>query len=274
LIRRLLIIFPFCSIILQGQGVNTSIQIGYESIQAADLKTHLSVLTSDSLEGREMTFPGQKKAANYIAGIFNRLNLEAVGDNGTYFQHFDVEVARINPETKITTEIGGMIRDYKWIKDFLVEAAKDTTVSGSVAFVGFVDTELDSVSKAKIAGRVVFVFIGKKDYSGDTSKSATMRRFSAIRHSEGAVATLMIPDYEGPATFQHAQQFIGNLSLEKGIMWIKSGKPHTQLRSIRFLVSPELAEETLKPSGKSLNKLGMRHCKISSSLQSSSIMQP
>ena len=50
------------------------------------LKKHLKVLTSDSLEGRETGTPGNDKAARYIASEFKKLQLDAIGDNNTYYQ--------------------------------------------------------------------------------------------------------------------------------------------------------------------------------------------
>jgi hypothetical protein len=121
--------------------------------------------------------------------------------------------------------------------------------------VGFTDTELDSSAKAKLAGRIVFVFIGKKNFASDTSKSATMRRFYAIRRDAGAAAALMVPDIEGPATFQKAQEMMGNLGTDKGTMKMKDSSSQLRQQFIRFLVSPELAETVLKPSGKTLKQL-------------------
>ena len=76
------------------------------------LKKHLKVLTSDSLEGRETSYPGQKKAALYISDYFKKIGLKPIGDNGTYFQHFDVEVTRVNPDTKISTNVGGIKKNF------------------------------------------------------------------------------------------------------------------------------------------------------------------
>ena len=124
--RRLFILFPFFIFILQAQTIDPAYRTGYESIQATDLKTHLTVIASDSLEGRETTYPGQKKAANYIANIFKNLNLKAIGDNGTYFQHFDVEIARVDPKTKIITDVDGAEKNFAWGIDFISEGTKDT----------------------------------------------------------------------------------------------------------------------------------------------------
>jgi len=53
-------------------------------ITADDAKRHLSILASDEFEGRETGKPGADKAANYIAGVFKKLGLQAPV-NGSYF---------------------------------------------------------------------------------------------------------------------------------------------------------------------------------------------
>jgi hypothetical protein len=253
--RQLFLLLPLFSVFLNAQAIDPAEKVGYTSINATNIKANLTVLASDSLEGRETSYLGQKKAANYIAGIFKKLNLEPLGDNGTYFQHFDVELSRVHPETKIIIETGGMKNSYVWGTDFISEGARDTTVTGPAAFVGFTDTELDSSAQARLAGRVVFVFIGKKDFANDTSKATTLRRLYSIRRDAGAIATLMIPDEDGPATFQHAKQMLSTFGSDKGVMRMKSNVPLLHPPSLRFIVSPVLAENVLKSSGKSLQQV-------------------
>ncbi len=55
-------------------------------IRAADLKSLVDVLASDSLEGRETGEAGQRKAADFIAQQFKALGLPTEGDRNTYFQ--------------------------------------------------------------------------------------------------------------------------------------------------------------------------------------------
>lgn len=54
-------------------------------ITAEDAKKHLSILASDAFEGRETGKPGAAMAANYLAGEFKKLGLQAPV-NGSYFQ--------------------------------------------------------------------------------------------------------------------------------------------------------------------------------------------
>ncbi|MBV6647467.1 MAG: M28 family peptidase [Cyclobacteriaceae bacterium] len=66
-----------------------------QSITVEDLNTHLSILASDSMEGRETGEKGQKLAALYIAEHFRKMGLSAPvpTENGknSYFQKFQLE---------------------------------------------------------------------------------------------------------------------------------------------------------------------------------------
>ncbi len=59
-----------------------------DATQQAVLREHVEVLTSDSLEGREVGSDGERKAAQYIVGIFKSEGLEPAGSDG-YLQAFE-----------------------------------------------------------------------------------------------------------------------------------------------------------------------------------------
>lgn len=84
----------------------------FQSINASDLKAHLTFLASDELEGRETGTHGQRVAAKYIASQFMRLGLKP-GNNGSYFQYFKVANVQIeNTDLKIGREKFGYRKDY------------------------------------------------------------------------------------------------------------------------------------------------------------------
>ncbi|OAV44416.1 M28 family peptidase [Lewinella sp. 4G2] len=56
------------------------------TITPQDLRKHLTIIAADNMEGRETGQPGQKKAAQYLKGEFERLGLPAIGEDGGYFQ--------------------------------------------------------------------------------------------------------------------------------------------------------------------------------------------
>ena len=64
-----------------------------ETIIASDLKKHLTILASDSLEGRETGKPGQKMAADYIMNHFKNIGIPPYKKK-TYYQKFKVKSGR------------------------------------------------------------------------------------------------------------------------------------------------------------------------------------
>jgi hypothetical protein len=70
-----------------------------KTITVKDLKARLSVLASDSLEGRDTGSKGQKIAADFIADHFQAIGLAPVvpsEDGNSYFQSFDLQKGTIN----------------------------------------------------------------------------------------------------------------------------------------------------------------------------------
>jgi hypothetical protein len=84
-----------------------------ESITAADLRTHLSILASDEYEGRETGEKGQKMAAEYISNFFQKIGAPAQAD-GSWYQQVklikisggtsNIEIATNGGQTKFSTE--------------------------------------------------------------------------------------------------------------------------------------------------------------------------
>ena len=74
-------------------------------ISAEKLRSHLQILASDSLEGRETGRTGQKKAAAYIASQFKKYGLQSLGDTN-YLQKIhiprdSISVSRRKPEDSL-----------------------------------------------------------------------------------------------------------------------------------------------------------------------------
>ena len=59
-----------------------------DSITSESVKPHVVWLSDDKLEGRGGGYPGERKAADYIAKQFKRIGLKPVGGSRSYFQEF------------------------------------------------------------------------------------------------------------------------------------------------------------------------------------------
>ncbi|WP_296622776.1 M28 family peptidase [Marivirga sp.] len=75
--------------LLSGQVMEKQARKYAKTIIDDDLTRHLTLLASDSLEGRETGKKGQKMAAEYIKNHFESLGLQAPVD-GSYFQKFNL----------------------------------------------------------------------------------------------------------------------------------------------------------------------------------------
>jgi Zn-dependent M28 family amino/carboxypeptidase len=58
-------------------------------ISVDDLRTHLTYLASDELEGRLTGTEGERKATEYAAKMFEKFGLEPGGDGGGWYQEFE-----------------------------------------------------------------------------------------------------------------------------------------------------------------------------------------
>lgn len=76
-------------LLVQDSRTEDALPRALKSITPDSLKPALTYLASDELEGRLAGCPGNDKATQYIAERFKEAGLKPVGDDGTYFQHFE-----------------------------------------------------------------------------------------------------------------------------------------------------------------------------------------
>ena len=98
-----LLILLIGSVTIKAQD---SIAISYaSSINVEDLQTHLYILASDSLEGRETGKKGQKLAADYISRHFQSIGISPYKGE-TYYQEFPLLSQKLEESTlRINSEV-------------------------------------------------------------------------------------------------------------------------------------------------------------------------
>jgi hypothetical protein len=149
---------------------------GFRSITKEELKTHLTYLASDELEGRATGEPGLDLAARYLAGQASRIGLEPVDENKDYYQEYtlvkkvqDQSVSRIT----VTRENGSVAEIRKPL--FCLNAGSDTIdLSGEVVFAGYgIYSAMDhynSFENVDLKDRIVLIMSrGPMDPESDTS---------------------------------------------------------------------------------------------------------
>jgi hypothetical protein len=216
-------------------------------ITADDAKKHLSILASDEFEGRETGKPGAEKAANYIAGEFKKLGLEAPV-NGTYF--FDVPLTQNS--LKITDfSVNGQA--FAAWKDFFLQGSfEDKKIAATdIVFVGY-GTEAE-LAGTDITGKIVLWINEDKPEEG--KKTNTSYRMSNAR-----TAIVKALRAKNPAAILAANGELGALlrrfggSQGTGSLSIKKETAANALAPL-FNVTTAVADALVKPTGKTYDEL-------------------
>lgn len=145
------------------------------------LKQHLKVLTSDSLEGREVGTPGNDKAARYIAREFGKLKLEAIGDNQSYMQGIYLTSYKWD-HLDLTFNSG----DFRNLFDYIALPSKNADIKlnyNEIVYAGFGidDPKYSDYRNLNVEGKVILIYEGEPHLKGKSviTGSATDSPWSA-----------------------------------------------------------------------------------------------
>lgn len=86
---------------------------GRASIETADLRSWLTYLASDELEGRSVYTEGLGLAAGYIQDHLRQWGVTPAGDNGGYLQVVKVKSVRTTSRSSVTVQVGKDTRVFK-----------------------------------------------------------------------------------------------------------------------------------------------------------------
>ena len=99
------------------------------SITPELLRTWLTYLSSDELEGRATFSEGLGLAAAYIADQLKDAGVKPGGDHGTYFQRVEVLGVKSANHSSVTVEVNGQKRTFNQVK---VYAFQQTSAGSGV----------------------------------------------------------------------------------------------------------------------------------------------
>ncbi len=142
-----------------------------ETITAEGLRTDLSVIAHDSLRGRRTGDIGLDMAANYLAKRYSSIGLEPVGDDGTYFQHFDLNRPIANGyQYKVYDSEDALFDesslDAETLGNFRTWWAGKGASKGEVVFVGYgIKNEMIDQYPENAEGKWLLAFFERSNYS-------------------------------------------------------------------------------------------------------------
>jgi len=194
LLTVLLAAFVSCSTMNGSKNEqNADIYSFADEITIEGLYSDLAVLAHDSLQGRETGTIGEQKAANYLAKRYGEMGLKPVGDDQTYFQHYELIQPAIDEisYTLTNTEDGEVIErsvhNNNEYGNFVTIFGGNDPLAGSVVFIGNgiydEETGIDHFS-VDLSEKWVLVFYEE----GKTN----MRYLQSALANEGALGTIII----------------------------------------------------------------------------------
>ncbi len=197
-------------------------------ITKKELRKHIEVLASDSLEGRYTGSDGQKKAASYIASEFQKAGLRAYNDT-TFYQPFSLwswhwkECTLSFNDTKLSSNSNLVYRSSSPI---------DSMLTADCIFIG--DGRDTLINELDIDGKIAFAF------------SKSLRNYYRLYYklkNKGAVAVILSNPYDENA-FNSAMKQSSSANSNKRLF---KKKPYfSGSTSKLFIVKANVAEELFK----------------------------
>jgi Zn-dependent M28 family amino/carboxypeptidase len=171
------------------------------------MRAHVKFLASDLLQGRAPGSPGGDLTTEYLAAQFALIGAKPAGDNGTYFQNFELVGVAPQPETQLAAiPASGAAIIFKWLDDFVGVTQRqipDAQFDAPALFVGHgivaPEYQWDDYKGVDAKGKVVVFFTGEppsEDPKFFTGKALTYYGRWTYKFEEaarqGAAAALII----------------------------------------------------------------------------------
>ena len=182
-----------------------SFQDGQQPITVTEeLRHDVQFLASPELTGRGVDTPGIRLARDYLAAEFARAGLRPGGDNGGFFQPFDVAVGvTVNQPSSLTLDQNASLELNKdWIP---LGLSKSDNVEGELVFAGYGITAkengYDDYADVNVKGKIVLILRYEPAPTDDKSPFKTPPEYSvhaALRtkannaRDHGAVGMILV----------------------------------------------------------------------------------
>ena len=89
-----------------GTGRHSEIPTAYSAIREADLRHDVGEMASPGMRGREGGTIDEMRASIWVAEQYRKIGLKPMGEDGTFFQWFDMTRTRVSV-TASKASIGG-----------------------------------------------------------------------------------------------------------------------------------------------------------------------
>ena len=194
---------------LAAQTPNRSLVQAAATITEGDVMRRVNVIAHDSMMGRDTPSRGLDMTAQYVADEFKRFGLKAGGENGTYFQRYQISRTRLDPAgSHIGFMMNGSHLHAELAKDarYLYGGIPPEEIGGPVIlFAGSYDS---TRGVGDLAGKIAMVVV---DRSGGPMPLEATRLIRAV--SQGRPKGVVLLSNRDSATFATELGRQGNVRL-------------------------------------------------------------
>ena len=170
---------------------------------------HVRFLADPAMEGRGNGAPGLEDAAEYLAAQFRAWGLRPAGENGTYFQTFELTTeTELGPASRLTLGERNLLPGDEFQS---VRFSTPASVEGSLVFVGYGITapemHWDDYDGVDVTGKIVVVFRHEPqeqdedspfDGTAFTSHASLMNKaINARQHGAAGIVFILDPNNHG-----------------------------------------------------------------------------
>jgi Peptidase family M28/PA domain len=183
-------------------------------IQISNIKAEIFFLSADEMAGRRTSHEAQI-ASNYIASEFMRFGLKPLGDDGTYFQNFDLVTAwPDNENLGLAVRRNGVEKSYQLDHDFnmadILESNNPATAIGPLVFLGYgvnaPEYNYNDFAGIDLHGKIAMVLTHEPQESDANSRSKgkwnTIHAYDVYKYEQirkaGAAGLLVVTPHNPP----------------------------------------------------------------------------
>lgn len=229
-------------------------------VSSDDIKNYLSVLASDSLEGRKPFTIGEERTVNYLSSEFKKLGLEP-GNNGSYYQEVPMVEITSRPagDMQITGKNNFSLKPYT---DFVVGTRQEQRTveltNSPLVFAGYgvvaPEYHWNDYAGLDVKGKTVIVLVNDPGFgSGDPAlfHGDTMTYYGRWTYKyeeaarQGAAGVLIVHQTEAASYPWH----VVNNSFSGAKLYLQQNDKHMSRCKVEGWISEDAAAKLLSSAG-------------------------
>lgn len=228
--------------------------VAAQAINPTELRMNLEFLASPELGGRYTLSPNFGIAARFLATRLEAYGFKGLGDNGSFFQSFDLVKAKIDPASSLSLgPKSGVPKQFAY-GDFFSRTITSAKVTGDVVFIGYGISSKkmgrDDYAGLDVKGKIV-LFASGAPKNIDDSLLADDEHEEGAAFAHGAIAALALPSprYVQYMKSERFRQILMNRQA------VEVAKTLDRYPGPVVVVGLDIADTLLAPTGLTLEKL-------------------